>query len=598
MLNVSHCFNNFEIKNKADDDTRFILTNKKGGYFCVSNNGKSRYDGMFFFKDDMYRIIESIIPINTGKVKEIKNNFYEIERKSDVVERFFMPHGYDSLVYETSEPVTAEIVLDFKKSYDQREWGRIYKVSQEKESVLIEFVKKTDSREDSSDEKEEYKLYFAVKVNGKFNTKEEWKKSYYDFDEKRNSFPFERYVFSPFNIRATRAVFSVSENKKDAINQAEFIFKNTEKLRKKQADHYEKFLNKKTPNDKEKKFAYLSALSSVDSLKVENKGIFAGLPWFFQFWARDEAISMMPLIKQSDIKTALNIIFRHLDSIQSDGGISIKNNNSRLESADALGWISKRANQFIKILNKKITAVMYSKNIQRMIESSINEVISHRIDGKLVLNKENETWMDSLKRDGFRIEIQAMQLYMYNFMYGLTKNSVYIKLEKELKDEVLKKFWNNNYLKDGADDYEIRPNIFIAYYFYPQLLSKNQWTKCFDNAIKSLWNQWGGFSTVDKESDFFIEEHTGEKNESYHNGDSWFWINNLAALCLYRLDKKRYKKYVDKILQASTKEILWKGAVGHHAELSSSKELRSEGCLAQAWSAAMYIELINEIHKF
>lgn len=240
---------------------------------------------------------------------------------------------------------------------------------------------------------------------------------------------------------------------------------------------------------------------------------------------------------------------------------------------------------------------MYSRNIQNMIEKSINNVISSRIDGKLVVSKENETWMDSLKREGFRIEIQAMQLYMYSFMHRLTKNSIYLKLEKELKEEVLKRFWNNNFLKDGADDFEIRPNIFIAYYFYPQLLSKNEWIKCFDNAIKNLWNSWGGFSTVSRESDLFIEEHTGEKNESYHNGDSWFWINNLAALCLYRTDKKRYKNYVDKILQASTKEILWKGAISHHAELSSSKELRSEGCLTQAWSSAMYIELINEIYR-
>jgi len=71
---------------------------------------------------------------------------------------------------------------------------------------------------------------------------------------------------------------------------------------------------------------------------------------------------------------------------------------------------------------------------------------------------------------------------------------------------------------------------------------------------------------VDKKIKFFISEHTGENNESYHNGDSWFWINNLAAICLYRLDRKKYKKYIDKIIEASTKEILWQGAIGHHAE--------------------------------
>jgi len=114
MVYVSHCLNDFEIKNKADDEIRFILTNKKGGYFCVSNKGKSRYDGMFFFKDDMYKIIESIIPINTGKVKEIKNKFYEIERKSDVVEKV----SSEVKVY-TEEDHLSHCSEEIKSLYDE-----------------------------------------------------------------------------------------------------------------------------------------------------------------------------------------------------------------------------------------------------------------------------------------------------------------------------------------------------------------------------------------------------------------------------------------------------------------------------------------------
>ena len=182
-------------------------------------------------------------------------------------------------------------------------------------------------------------------------------------------------------------------------------------------------------------------------------------------------------------------------------------------------------------------------------------------------------------------------------MHELTNNRIYRELEDNLKKEVRDKFWNKKCLADGLDDFTIRPNVFIAYYMYPELLTNKEWITCFDNALKSLWNDWGGVSTIDKNNPLFRPEHTGEINESYHNGDSWFWINNLAAITLYRLDKKRYKKYIYKILEASTKEILWHGAIGHHAELSSSCGLRSEGCLAQAWSAAMYIELINEIYK-
>ena len=72
-------------------------------------------------------------------------------------------------------------------------------------------------------------------------------------------------------------------------------------------------------------------------------------------------------------------------------------------------------------------------------------------------------------------------------------------------------------------------------------------------------------------------------------------MNNLAAICMYKLDKKAFKRHVDKILDASTTEILWLGINGHHAELSSSEKLTGEGCLCKASSSAMFIELIDSL---
>jgi len=56
-----------------------------------------------------------------------------------------------------------------------------------------------------------------------------------------------------------------------------------------------------------------------------------------------------------------------------------------------------------------------------------------------------------------------------------------------------------------------------------------------------------------------------------------------------------FKKYIEKIVQASVKEILLLGTVGHHAELSSASSLLSQGSMAQAWSNAMFVELIEEL---
>jgi glycogen debranching enzyme len=91
--------------------------------------------------------------------------------------------------------------------------------------------------------------------------------------------------------------------------------------------------------------------------------------------------------------------------------------------------------------------------------------------------------------------------------------------------------------------------------------------------------------------------HTGEDNRSYHRGDSWFWVNNIAAICMHRLDKERFKNHYQSIINASTNDILWKGAAGASSEISSASSQDSNGCLVQAWSLATYIELIQEIYK-
>jgi len=150
---------------------------------------------------------------------------------------------------------------------------------------------------------------------------------------------------------------------------------------------------------------------------------------------------------------------------------------------------------------------------------------------------------------------------------------------------------------DGVGDNTIRPNIFIAAYVYPELLSKKEWITCFDHVLPKLWCDWGGLSTIDKSDKRFVGNHTGEDPTSYHNGDSWFWINNIAAIVLHAFDKGRYKNYINHILDASTKDILQYETSGHASELSSADEFEPSGSPVQAWSAATYIELLHELHK-
>ena len=185
----------------------------------------------------------------------------------------------------------------------------------------------------------------------------------------------------------------------------------------------------------------------------------------------------------------------------------------------------------------------------KKIKQAINLLLKQHTKNGLTINSQQETWMDTkhTPRSGFRIEIQALRLSAYNFLFKLTNERKYQKLELELKAKVKQKFWNHPILADGFNhhpDFTIRPNIFLAYYLYPKLLEQEEWKICFNYALRKLWLNWGGIATINKNQGQFKDTYSGENPESYHNGDSWYFINNITAISLSRLDKKLYKKYI------------------------------------------------------
>jgi glycogen debranching enzyme len=201
------------------------------------------------------------------------------------------------------------------------------------------------------------------------------------------------------------------------------------------------------------------------------------------------------------------------------------------------------------------------------------------------------------ERGGIRIEIQAMRSFLYSLAFELTGNDMYIGLRDSLVKAVRSQMWNGKELADGLCDFIQRPNLFMAYLFAPEILAPDEWKTAFRTALSRLWLPWGGLSSIDKKNGLMTWDSTGEQVKSYHRGDSWFWINNLAALVLHRLDPKEFATTIESIIKASTKEILGSGLYGHAAEISSASHLDSEGCLAQCWSAATYIELLHEVRN-
>lgn len=574
-----------------EEKASFLLTNGLGDYTLFSSTPKSRYEGVFFRDgNQLFKAINHIAL--RDPVSKLTNNLWSVERqRGSIIESFCMPYGQHALLYDLSEPAEIDVYLDCKEINDNREWGRTYEFTTEQECAVIHFSKKNDPREEN---KGEYDMYLAIHGDSIDALHvDRWKPEDYSYDQERNSPPGARWIYHGVKLRASSVAFGFSKDKQKAIDTAKKVFAYRDDIKKQEEERASEFDHKEMMTG-DTDVGYLCSQFALEQLIVQLPGkeanLYAGLPWFFQFWARDSAISAKGLAMIGHQETAKKILLSLLDDITPQG-IPTKDVNAHLNAADAPGWI------FLRLFDFHHAGLLTEEETKQVAHAVTAYLEGIQLQDGLVVNNPLETWMDTNPgndpRDGARIEINALVLGACRLYHSVTGSAH--KMEKPLAQKVKEVFWNGAYLNDGADDDTIRPNVFIAAYAYRDLLTNDEWVMCFKKIVPSLWLEWGGFATIDKKNSLFIDTYTGEDNRSYHRGDSWFWLNNLAAIVLYRTDRAAFQEHIGKIIKASTHELLYLGVTGFAAEVSDAKELSSKGCWAQAWSNALYIELVNEL---
>ncbi len=648
------------IFNTVDRNTSMFMLNRRGHCMilpAVPSDQLSNLDGWFNIidigKGNGYSMYKSIDNIYTSKtVTEIINNFTNIERwSSDTVERFTL--AKNGLIYEVdSYGEYIYLDLDFREMFDTNDQGRIYNIYKQDDLIIIEYTKYGDSSLTAVDKK----AYLVIKGASNYELVNTWSQKFYHYDlARKNSANF--FIFNALKIpcrKNLKLYFAFSEDKEDAIQKVDDIFINAGKIEE-VYDHYiENVLSVKNCIQEiagtDAAFAYTSCVHAIDELSmqlpVDHKkitGMWAGLPWFHQFWSRDELISVMSLLLEHRYDYSKELLMKYLAEIMNDGRLSNRYPATNLGNADSIGWLFKRLQDFLFLCERRNNFnnyfTLFDLNyISERLKFSIKMLLKNHSKDGLIINDRQETWIDTFNsesydkdyREGARIEIQALFLNMLKLMNMLDnylankyvkKNDKMVKIViSELNAEVLEentrrlvrdKFFKSvdgrMYLNDGYDcplEGVVRPNLFLAYYIYPDLLTSTEWSQVFDSALPRLWCEWdlgegvkgGGFSTIDKTHPLYQSNYTGIDNKSYHRGDSWFWVNNLAAVAMYRLDKEKYKDYIFKIFNSSSQDILYWGFIGYSSELTSSGWFKSGGSLCQTWSIATFIELIHEVY--
>lgn len=636
--NIANDFYTYEQLDKSElSKLNFLLTNNKGDFLnCGIIKNSSKFQGLNICNPktlEMFKIIDEIV-IGNLQVEEVEYEGYRVSRKfaslvtqsiegveknleKQTCDKFYLgPSG--GMIYEIQNFDGSILLdLDMRKLNDFDNWGREYKVYKEDGIVFVEYTKKNEKQET-------YKVYLGIKApNFSYDLIEEWKEKEYEYSKLRNT-EYKRFIYRVMRINileSKKIIFGCSFSQRDVIDQINLLENHKDELIGFDKNIYEDIVVDKEfekPLTHDVSVAY--KLSCNSTYKFLNNGLdfngvisasFAGLPWFSQVWARDELVGLRGLINLDEQRIVKTKIFDYLDLIDDESGQIRKINDGKAwGSVDGLFWLAKRVEDFTFHLEKKgILKSVFSdaelKYIQRKFSLAFTKIIQNNWDKDMELLKVKpaDSWMDTV--DTFYpldIQVQFLEfvsvLGVFSSMINLKEEvSHYLDFESLLREKIRDTYLRDGLLYEEPQGDRLTSNVFLSYYFYPDLFLKSEWEDILDKSLGVLSTSWGGISSLSKNCSNFQKNYTGENNLSYHNGDSWFWINNIAAMVLDDVNEKKYRKTILDIMLSSTKDILKMGTIGFASEISSASEQKAEGCMAQLWSSTTYIEMIDKLFE-
>lgn len=521
----------------ASQNSLIFLKHKNIWFFLPWNNNQinSRYWGGFFFDGkEVWKFLDEI-RIN-NEIKEIKIiNPWEVMIIFKNNDNGYVKINFPDLKIIFNSFQDIEINFDIKKIFDNNPWPRKINIKQiDNDKFLVdEFYERKNLK---------------ILIQGIFKLEKNnlWIEKKMEFDQQRNSPPFQWWVFHGIAGKVKEIEIKIIDQGINFDNNSDIFIKKFS-LRK---NFLEKFI-----------------LERISLLKLNNY-LPAGFPWFFENWYRDELISLYLL------KTSLNkeYLLQRLDFYL--------NNLEILWSCNKSNCSQKSADTFLFFLiNLESFPFYLKKNFDKLI-TFFGEWEKNFLDNsKEKLNlPPKSTWKDSLALTN---SLEIISLYLKSLL-------ILSRVKENFQSQI--NLWRKIFLHN-IESLDI--DIVFAYLFLKHLLNKQSWEKIFDQLIEKYFLDWGAFTSHNKNSPDFRKNNDGEIGLSYHRGDSWYFINNLLASFLIELNYSKYKSLVEKIIKNSLEDLLLDGVLGYSSEISDAQERSSKGSLVQLWSMSTLIYLLR-----
>ena len=362
---------------------------------------------------------------------------------------------------------------------------------------------------------------------------------------------------------------------------------------------------------------------TMDELITEQQGngIYAGLPWFNEYWGRDMFISFPGaclVTGQFDVaKKILKDFVELQDTDPASETYGRIPNRANLE-----GILYNTTDGTPRLVIQALEVAKYSgdteflKELYPAIKMSIDASIKNYTDEKGYLtHADADTWMD-VKRNGIpgsprgnrANDIQALwyaQLMAGSEIAALMDDmgsaEEWSGLATLLASNFEQDFCNKaeSYIydhlnTDGSQDLQFRPNQLYCF----DLVSDDDFKQ---KVTRRTWEElvypWGVASLAQWDKQFHPQHenwHYYHKDDAYHNGTIWLWNNGIA---MQRMIEYGQVDTAWELFKNMNRQALHEGAVGSLSENADAHPregktwVNRSGTFLQAWSNAEHLRV-------
>ena len=354
-------------------------------------------------------------------------------------------------------------------------------------------------------------------------------------------------------------------------------------------------------------------------------GMYAGLPWFTDFWGRDMFISMPgAVLCTGQFDTARNILssfarFQDRDSTSSTYGRvpnRLNLDGVLYNTTDGTPRFVMQVMDYLKytgdsdFVKEIYPAVKIATDASLKLYTDENGYLTHA---------DADTWMDAKRQGKYpcsprgnrAVDVQALwyrQLTDAADMAELTNQTtdaerwrseakqLQANFERDFTDRTTSSIYDH-LNTDGSPDTQFRPNgLYALDMITDTVLSMHETRKVWERLVYP----WG-VSSLDQDDEQFHpyheQWHRYHKDDAYHNGTIWLWNNGMA---MQRMLENGQTEQAYALLRNMNRQALDEGAVGSLSEnadawpLPGSTWVRRSGTFLQAWSNSEHIRVWNQ----